>query len=462
MSPRIWNVLIVLLACQVGARELAQEVSVGVDQRESLSVVVYDSNLGLVTDTRSEVLPGGLIELEFPGIAERLDTGSASLQAAQLDVIEQNFRFDLLSKNAILSRFVGRKLKYSRNVSDAGRYEKVLREGILLSADPEIVQFGDEVEIGPEGTISLGYLPKELKATPTLLWLVENGKTEKRVMTARYLTTGLTWRAEYELVLGRKDRGEFFGWAGVTNNSGADYRNAEVRLVSGVVNQVPSAPQIDRKIRALTQEMARAPAAPVPVGRDLYAFSVPRATTLLRRETKNLRLFSGRLVRVERQLVSVGNIQLQGDVVNSANAAVVYSFANARSGGAPLPQGIARVYRDTAEGRLFIGSAAAAYTSVDEDMVLETGTAFDVEIERASSGRRQQDNRSFLVEVTVTAHNRGRAREKLRLEERLPGAWELERETAKSRRQPGKGLVYELTIPAGELVTLTYVVRTRL
>ena len=95
-------------------------------------------------------------------------------------------------------------------------------------------------------------------------------------------------------------------------------------------------------------------------------------------------------------------------------------------------------------------------------MRLETGRAFDVEVERASSGRRQQDNRSFLVEVTVTAHNRGSAREKLRLEERIPGAWELQRETAKSRREPGKGLVYELTIPAGESVELTYAVHTRL
>ena len=451
-----------LLACVAGwisAAEVAQEISVGVDQRRALSVVVYDTDLGLVTDTREGVLPSGLLELQFPGIAAKLHAGSASLEADKLSVVEQNFRYDLLGKSSILSRFLGRKLKYSRSVSAGGRYEKVLREGILLSADPEIVQFGDEIEIGPEGTISLAYLPKELKATPTLLWLATNEKTESRVLTARYLSRGLSWNADYELVLGRRDAAELTGWANVTNDSGADYLDARLTLVAGDVAAplmpTPRAPQPQFMMERAAADMA----APRSVGRDLYAFKVPHATSLLRKEAKHLRLFPARTVNLERRLVARGFVQMGArESRNPVNVMVAYAFENAHRA---LPRGTVSVYREGEDARMFIGSAQIDRVPVGEEVVVETGQAFNVQVVRTQVGHRMDRGQAFEAEVTLTVQNRGERRERVTLEERIPGSWELLRESKKSRREPGRGLSYVVTVPAGESVEVGYAVVMR-
>ena len=47
------------------------------------------------------------------------------------------------------------------------------------------------------------------------------------------------------------------------------------------------------------------------------------------------------------------------------------------------------------------------------------------------------------------------------LEERIPGSWELLRESKKSRREPGRGLSYVVTVPAGESVEVGYAVVMR-
>ena len=44
---------------------------------------------------------------------------------------------------------------------------------------------------------------------------------------------------------------------------------------------------------------------------------------------------------------------------------------------------------------------------------------------------------------------------------RIPGSWELLRESKKSRREPGRGLSYVVTVPAGESVEVGYAVVMR-
>ena len=376
-------------------------------------------------------------------------------------MVEQNFRYDLLNKSAILTRFLGRKLKYSRSVSDAGRYEKVLREGILLSADPEIVQFGDEIEIGPEGTISLGYLPKELKVTPTLQWLVENDKTASRTLTARYLTVGLRWNADYELVLGRRNTAELTGWANVVNDSGADYPDANLTLIAGDVNSnVGQQPQAAAGMRERTSfDMSF----PLQVGRDLYAFKLPRATSLLRKEAKHLRLFPARKVKLERRLLARGDVQPGArETRETVNATVAYAFDNDGGGGEPLPRGTVRVYREEQGARMFIGSAQIQRVPVGEEVQVETGRAFNVKVVRTHVGRRLERGQTFEAELTLEVQNRGDKRETVLLTEHIPGTWQLLSESRKSRREPGVGLIYEVTVPAEESVELSYRVMIRL
>ena len=137
----------------------AKQIVVGNDTQNDLSVTVYNNNFALVREVRESVLPKGLVELEFQDVPKTIDATSVTVKSVgqrnQFSVLEQNYRYDLLNRKTLLSKFVGKKLKYSRSVLEGSSYEKILREGNLLALDPEIVDFGGEIEIAPEGTIKL-------------------------------------------------------------------------------------------------------------------------------------------------------------------------------------------------------------------------------------------------------------------------------------------------------------------
>ena len=133
----IFGLLVAPLFAQAQTSHLVLESG----DTSDLMVTVYEGNFAVVNDSRDIVLPQGTYELEYRGIARDVDPTSVIVTSSKagLRIIEQNYRFDLLNKSALLERFIGRKLKYSRSVLQGTTYEKVLREGTLLSINPEVV-----------------------------------------------------------------------------------------------------------------------------------------------------------------------------------------------------------------------------------------------------------------------------------------------------------------------------------
>ena len=146
------------------------------DNLVSVSITAYNSDFAVVREVRETVLPQGLIELEYLGVPKFIEPTSVISRSLgngdKFRVLEQNYQYHLLNRATLLNTFIGRKLKYARSVLQGTKYEKVLREGILLSTNPEIVEFGDEIEISPEGVISLTYVPEVLNLSPPLVWLL--------------------------------------------------------------------------------------------------------------------------------------------------------------------------------------------------------------------------------------------------------------------------------------------------
>lgn len=55
-----------------------------------------------------------------------------------------------------------------------------------------------------------------------------------------YLTSGLSWKADYVADLQADNTLTLNGWITLKNDSGVDYNNATVQLIAGSVNQVSS------------------------------------------------------------------------------------------------------------------------------------------------------------------------------------------------------------------------------
>src|SRR5665213_3663637 len=81
-------------------------------------VTVYNSNLGVGKEVRPFTLKTGINEIKVEDVAAQIDPTSVhfkSLTAPDaVTVLEQDFRYDLASPDAILNRYLGKEIELQR------------------------------------------------------------------------------------------------------------------------------------------------------------------------------------------------------------------------------------------------------------------------------------------------------------------------------------------------------------
>ncbi|NIM20132.1 MAG: hypothetical protein GTO51_07860 [Candidatus Latescibacteria bacterium] len=223
------------------------------EDRTSVSVTVYNNNLGLIREIRSLDLPLGNFELMFEGVASKIDPTSVHIRSLNhpegLTVLEQNFEYDIISTEKLLEKYLGKTL-FLVTVRDGKEHRKkatligidkpqVQRHSLYLLREASYVyEIKDKIAIDPPGRILLPALPEGLISKPSLVWTLKNGETS-HFAEVSYLATGIVWQVDYTAVLAHDDRSiNLSGWVTIDNNSGATYTNASLKLVAGDVNRV--------------------------------------------------------------------------------------------------------------------------------------------------------------------------------------------------------------------------------
>src|SRR3979409_1178976 len=111
------------LAATVTAISQTSEQTTTARDRPSVNIPVYNSNLGLVRETRRLTLPSGRIALRFADVTAQIRPETvhlASLTApSSLRILEQNYQYDLLNPGMLWDKFVGGEITVVRR-----RYQK--------------------------------------------------------------------------------------------------------------------------------------------------------------------------------------------------------------------------------------------------------------------------------------------------------------------------------------------------
>src|SRR5207253_4039521 len=78
-----------------------------------------------------------------------------------------------------------------------------------------------------------------------LYWNVKSEFDGEATIQITYFTSGITWSADY-IAIADKDESklDIDGFVRITNNSGEEYENAQVRLVVGTINLVEKIAQL--------------------------------------------------------------------------------------------------------------------------------------------------------------------------------------------------------------------------
>jgi hypothetical protein len=441
------------------------------DQRQSVAITVYNQNFGLVREVRDVTLTRGQVALEFRDVAAQIQPETVHIRsldrAGSLRVLEQNYQYDLLSPQKLLEKYVGRMVKVYRYNDRTGRDEEYDAEVLSVNNGP-ILRIGDQITFNFPGRFSFPEIPENLIAKPTLVWLLDT-RDARQQLEVSYLTGNLNWKADYVFVINEDDTaGDLMGWVTLTNQSGATYEDAQLKLVAGDVQRVGAGRRDQMMLEA-----ARAMEAPAPQFQEesffeYHLYTLQRPTTLRDNEQKQVTLLEGEDVGVNKRLIFYGVPYYYrgsyGQVMSNQKVGVYLDVQNSEENhlGIPLPKGIVRVYKADASGsQQFIGEDQIDHTPRDERIRIKMGEAFDV-----VGDRRQMDYRvisSCVAESSweITLRNHKDEDAEVQIVEPVGGDWEILSSSHRAERVDAFTFTFTVPVPARGEVKVEYRIRVR-
>jgi hypothetical protein len=441
--------------------------------REHVGVTVYNQNFGLVRERRRVELGEGLVELAYGDVAAELEAQTVHIKslddAAALSVLEQNYRYDLLTPETLLKKFVGKTIQVYRYNEQLGTDEKKAAE-VLAVEKGVVLRIDGQVTYDFPGRYAFPGVPENLLAKPTLVWLLSSKKPQQS-LEVTYLTRGLNWSADYVVVLAADEKtSDLTGWVSLTNESGASFENAELKLVAGDVQRVaeepPSPPQSPMRMKRDAAQSAR------PFKEEglfeYHLYTLERPTTLRDKEKKQVSLLEAHDVAVEKKLVFRGAEQffrpMQFAPIENQKVGVFVEFKNSEQNhlGQPLPKGVLRVYKaDLSGAQQFVGEDTIDHTPRDEKIRIKLGEAFDVVGDRKQLRTNQLGSCLVESEWELTLKNHKDVAERVEVQEPTSGDWEVVKSSHPARRNDVHSFSFDLALPARGEAKLTYTVRVR-
>jgi hypothetical protein len=434
---RVWLVVSMLVPLGEALAAGPAVPAVGREARTEVAITVYNRDLALVKDTREISLAAGESVLRFEDVAAKIDARTVAVRSLaapdKLAVVEQNYVFDLISPAKLMEKYVGREVELVETEQTTLKTQTT-KATLLSTNDGPVYRIGDRIAVGHPGRVVLPELPDELYPRPTLIWRLANGGPAKQRVEVAYLTGGLSWAADYVAVVNDEDtRADLTGWVTLTNQSGARYDDATLKLVAGEVNRVRVAERMIA-FEAKTPSMRPVPKFAEEEFFEYHLYSLDRKTTLADNETKQMRLLSGAGVALHKTFLIVGQPgwyrAKTGDLGRNVPVGVFLDFKNdtANHLGIPLPAGTVRLYKQDKSGsEQFIGEDTVRHTPKDETVTLKVGDAFDVVATRVQTDFRALDVKPYDAEVAfqVTVRNHKDTPITVNLREPVGGEWKV-------------------------------------
>jgi hypothetical protein len=448
-------------------------------------VTVYNTNLGLIKETRAFSFKSGINELKVEDVAAQIDATSVHFKSltapAAVTVLEQDFRYDLASPDTILNRYLGKEVTLERVTGRDGDKKETVTGVLLSNAGGRVLQSGGKILINPPGSPVLNALPEGLLTKPTLIWKLNASKAGEHQGEISYMTSGMSWSADYVLVVDKDDaRGDLTAWTTVTNNSGATYKDAKLKLVAGDVHRAPTPMGFGGRMYA-AKAMAFDAAAPNMTEKaffEYHLYTLARPTTLAENSSKQVEMASAADLPIKKiylydgaQNVSWGGFGDSGlwdpsyGLQSGKKVSVLLELQNKKSDGLgiPLPKGRVRVYKKDDEGSLqFAGEDSIDHTPKDEKVRVKMGEAFDVVGERRRTDFSVDEKKRRFEETFVIAlRNHKDADATVTVVEHLYRwtNWKIAESSLKYEKKDAQTIEFAVPVAKGGEALVTYTVK---
>jgi hypothetical protein len=439
--------------------------------RKSVSITIYNQNFGLVREVRDVTFTRGIASLEFADVAQNVQPETVHIRSLNggLGILEQNYQFDLLNPQKLLEKYVGRTVTVYRYNQQTQQDEPVEAEVLSVNGGP-ILRINGEITFNYPGRFSFPEIPDNLIAKPTLKWMLDSQRP-RHDLEVSYLTNNLNWKADYVFVIDEDEaHGDLTGWVTLTNQSGATFENAQLKLVAGDVQRVT-----DNVGGRMRDEAKRALAASEAVAQfseegffEYHLYTLGRPTTLRENEQKQVTLLEAAGIGLEKRLVFYGAAQYYrgsyGDVISNQKLGVFLDFQNTERNhlGMALPKGIVRVYKADGSGaQQFIGEDRIDHTPKDERIRIHMGEAFDVVGDRRQMEYKVISGCVSESEWQVTLRNHKNERVDVDVVEPVGGDWQILSSSHPYTKVDASTFTFRPSVAANGETVIRYRVRVR-
>jgi hypothetical protein len=475
------------------------------------ALTIYNQDFAVIRETVPLDLHVGSNTVRFTGATAHLEPDSVILRdpagKRALAILEQNYRADPISQDLLLNLYEGKTIDFMISLPDGSTHAvagKIVRSGYvphyqamrrygsqyqssqMAMANPSggggqpIIEVDGKLQFSLPGQPIFPALGDDTILKPALDWIIHSSESATFDAELSYVTGGMTWNADYNIVAPESgDLLDLLGWVTLDNQSGKQFDHAHIKLMAGDVNKLRE--QGTGVVMAAMGGLGSGNGAPPEVTErsfeDYHLYSLPLATTLRDRETKQVEFLRGSGIPSKRLYVYDGllvdrnqyrNADLrqmaQYGTESNPHVWVMREFVNSEANhlGMPLPKGRMRFYRRDRDGQLeFTGENEIDHTAKDETVRVYTGNAFDITGDRRQTHYQMQGphpngwlDESF--EIKLRNHKKEPAT--VRVVEHLYRwyNWVITQESDSHRQTDSRTMEYEATLQPDQEKTITY------
>ncbi len=233
-----------------------------------------------------------------------------------------------------------------------------------------------------------------------LFWNAESEIDGEATIQITYFTSGITWSADYLLIADMDEKQlSFDGFVRVSNNSGEEYEDAQVRLVVGTINLVEkiaqlaqtqgikpaaSTPELQKGLKemALAQSYALSESAPATAAppaekqivkeglSEYFIYTIEGTETIQNGWSKRMRSLDAAAVPFKIQY----RYRPQEYGEQLVRMYLLTNNKDSKLGTSPLPDGVVRVFRDNGrDGLSYLTQQSVKYIPIGDKIELNLG-----------------------------------------------------------------------------------------
>jgi len=375
-------------------------------QESELKLTIYGDGRTLVDDTRQITYQNGVQSISLPGVSSAILPQSVTVRSENIEILEQNFDFDLLTPAKLMEKAVGQRVQIVRinpaTGAEEARFAKVLsvNNGTVIEVDGRIeVLRADQVPT----RVIFPKVPENLRAEPTLSLKLDTNQPGTRPLGLSYLSSGINWEADYVLTFDEAaNKMDIQGWATLENLTETAFKNADLSVIAGYVGSLYDQNYYYRQNQSAYYNFYRqqrqymqnsynqqrqalrqggTEASPQERVGDNLIYRLPNKTTLAPKQKKQIAIVEAADVTAKKAYEFYASGFKSLNTALSAESRISFTNSRAAGLGEALPSGTVRVYSKDSQGQSqFIGEEDIGHLAGGSDISLKIGEAFDITV----------------------------------------------------------------------------------